>query len=149
MSTTIHSSVFKTPLTLTPYLDAVELVIGGSGASYNRSDFIAAVEKGLNGIFISKNDLPKAFIDIDGYISAKSPEIALESRLPTVNTKNLRKRAYALLAIAEYADTHPPVDEQQVEALAGLIQRLDPSGALKTVELARDLLATGKVTVSD
>lgn len=63
--------------------------------------------------------------------------------------KSSRASALAHLALAEYLDAHPPVDEAKVEALAGLVRDGGP-GVLTGItaeHLARRLLATGRIEV--
>ena len=54
------------------------------------------------------------------------------------------------LAIAEYLDAHPPIDQAQVNTLATLLRDTGarPSGA-DAIPIARRLIATGRVTVTD
>lgn len=118
-------------------------------AEMTKADFIAAVETELNGIFIPRDELTEVTVK-GGYLWASPATGIAEQRTLDVNTGNLRKRAYALLAIAEYADANPPVDQKQVDALTRL---LDEASAVvewstKTADIARALAATGKVTVT-
>ena len=127
----------------------------------HRADFLAAVETECgvrvvpaDAIVIDRAEVPP--VTPSGgcsgagtqYLSAAGHEI--ES---TADAALVRVHALALLALAEYLDAHPPtppVDEADVEALAGLI--LDPAKPYEYVVdpaiLARSLLATGRVSVT-
>lgn len=85
-----------------------------------RVDFLDEVASKLGVIVIDKADLPKVLIDSTGMLQAPTAR-GYESNRPDVNTENLRKRAYALLAIAEYADAHPPVTEVPVDPLVPML----------------------------
>ena len=80
-------------------------------ADMSRADFIAAVESELDGIFISRADLPRVRVGIVG-------EAISSNGWTRSGAAEARRDALHLLAIAEYLDTHPPIDEAQVEALA-------------------------------
>ena len=129
-------------------------------AVVSRADFLAAVEAELgvrivpaDAIVIDRADLPKLLVDTSHRVTTGS-----------TMTQSAEKawwfvREYA--ALAEYLDAHPPVDEEQVKALAGLLWEYaqNPSGPgdsfnetnegerNRFCNRARRLLATGKVTV--
>lgn len=102
-------------------------------------DFIAAVETELNGIFISRDELPEVEDGSTGRIIAGVIEISRTSDPAALRAEGLR-----YLAAAGYVEAHPPVDPQ-VEALEALIGEVSGS---RGPTLARLLIATGKVTVS-
>lgn len=131
------------------------VVFGGSEGgvrtlnTMEQPDFLAAVENELDVLVIDKADLPEVLAE-DGSFAAYAPGIA-EIKSVNVNTTNLRNRAYALLAIAEYADANPTVDQKQVEALTDALDEAFAATewSKNNADLARALVATGRVTVSD
>lgn len=65
----------------------------------------------------------------------------------------LRRRAAAFLAMAEWSDEHPPVDEREVEALTKILANVGDGGIFEELDrtaskaVAQALLATGRVHV--
>lgn len=111
----------------------------------NQPDFIAAIEKELNVIVIDKADLP---IVTDRGVHGNL-FVADVPWAASLSVKALRQEAYDRLALAEYLEAHPSVDEQQVEALVTLLNETSDGHAQSAPNIARRLIATGKVTVSD
>jgi len=113
-------------------------LLGTSGDRHDIADLILR-----DFIVIPRADLPK--VKTDGGVFADS--IGWQKRDITDDLPQ-RARLYAMqyLAIAEYLDAHPPVDEAQVDALAALINE---PGDETTADLARRLIASGRVTVKE
>ena len=121
-----------------------------SGCEPTRADFLAAVAAECDVIVIDRAELPERVSpSMDGkHLWADAWSV------PATNTPDIpRRAARAYLALAEYLDAHPPVDEAQVEALAAVMRE-----ALNTPEdgtfrpyvaedAARRLLATGRIEV--
>lgn len=127
--------------------DTVSLSAEGSGstitADMNKAEFISAVETELNGIFIPRDELPEVSIDRDGYWHSifKTP---LEQ---DENARSFYEDALEALAKSEYLKKNPPVNQKQVDALAAILDEEIVSH--ETIQdIARRLIATGKVTVS-
>lgn len=108
-----------------------------------------AVRTELNVFVIDRADLP--VMDAEKATARLTTD---GGRPPTDPWSLDDARTFALqfLAAVEYLEAHPPVDEQQVEALAELLRTADvastAAGHVSTSRpIARALLATGKVTV--
>ena len=119
----------------------VYLLSTRSGCEPTRADFLAAVAAECDVIVIDRAG--------ETYTSAE----ATGPNSPNGRSSWHRARAESHLALAEYLDAHPPVDEAQVEALAAVMRE-----ALNTPEdgtfrpyvaedAARRLLATGRIEV--
>lgn len=106
--------------------------------SVETSDLLAAVRTEFGVLIIDKADLPK----VDEHFSYL---VAGVTEAPKgLASADLREKGLAFLAFAEHLEAHPPVDEQQVEALVSLLNQVTGDGASS---VARALLATGKVAV--
>lgn len=136
-------------------LDEVHVMIVdspvGNALNVTRTDLLAAISSELGVVIIDKADLPEARPNprSTGVVGARGFDRALNA-----DTDEIRADAYALLAIADYIEAGPPVDEAQVSALAEIVRAATdtPLGAyigadLTSTELARRLIATGKVEV--
>lgn len=113
-------------------------------------DFIKAVETELNGVFIFRDSYPeitesRGNIVIDGN---SSWPVGLAHK----NLEGIRSDALANLALAEYLEANPEVDQKQVDTLTDLIRTSTGtrSGSLAddgAAAVARELIASGKITV--
>jgi len=119
---------------------------GRASARVPRADFLAAVETECgvrmvpaDAIVIDRAELPGVDLTSDGQPWAYGQT--------TQSAEKGRAVALAFLALAEYRDANPPVDEADVEALAGLLSHVLPSLASFDA-YARRLLATGRVSVT-
>lgn len=127
------------------------------GLNIDRDAFLDAVRSELGVLIINKADLPEVtdravlgnlFIGGTPWPAGASPQV-------------LRQAAYDRLALAEYLEAHPQVDEQQVEALAPLLwehtqtasgpgdswDEITDAERNRFKNRAGRLIATGKVTV--
>ncbi|WP_152203602.1 hypothetical protein [Georgenia thermotolerans] len=121
----------------------------------DRDELLAAVAAELGVIIINRADLPEVVINGDEVKASSGPGYVATS-VGWETAEKLRGVAYGWLAIAEYLDAHPPVDEAQVDALAELLVAHSAemvSAAFTNDTSARDaarrLLATGRVTVRE
>lgn len=120
-------------------------------ADLDRDVFLDAVRK-LGVIVIEESDLPGVKVEereiIAQFMTGGTPQV--ERRFIDVNTANLRARANALLALANYADSQPPLDEEKVKTLANLLD-LAAAGTVthsQSTDVARNLLLTRRVEVT-
>jgi hypothetical protein len=136
-------------------------------ASFSRAAFIAAVETECgvrcvpaDAIVIERAELPVVATDVPGfgphYALVKDGPIHESSftyaypAAPSSSAAWHRRTAEAHLALAEYLAAHPPVppvSDEDVETLAGLLGQVNP-GSVTTARTARRLLATGRVSVT-
>lgn len=109
----------------------------------DRAEFLAAVATELNVLVIPRTDLPKVK-RLYGVTYAVGGD---ESTHSAATAEYARERAIGYLAVAEYLDAHPPIDQAQVAALATLLRDTGarPNGA-DTIPIARRLVQAG-VTV--
>lgn len=131
-------------------------------AEVKKTDFIAAVETELNGIFVSRDELPEV---ISGKYDSELAVLDSNGEKSTMAVKvdtpeSLREIGLAFLAMASYREKNPPfaVDEGQVEALAREIEKValldgkfvgdDQNDCKVATDMARRILAIGKITVS-
>ena len=138
MSTTIKSAGPETPLTIrdsTGVGVCIDIGDGWKGGYFTRADFLAAVETECNvrivpadSIVIERGELP----ELDEGCLARS-----------IAPQNHRSIARHHLALAEYIDAHPPVDEAQVEALANVIDASDITEFETCTDYARRLYLAG------
>lgn len=114
------------------------------------SDFVKAVETELNGVFIFRDSYPE-ITEADGHIVING-----NSSWPVgtahKNLEGIRSDAVANLALAEYLEANPEVDQKQVDTLTELIRESTgtSSGSLAddgAAAVARELIASGKITV--
>lgn len=80
----------------------------------SKDDVVAAVEKELDATVILHSDLPDLHPE-----AAKA--ILLNEHGFSGTADDARQHAYTLLAVANYIEKNPPVDEAQVEALTRLV----------------------------
>jgi len=110
------------------------------------ADFIAAVEAECDGIFIPRAELPEVIVDrewieVDGQTFAATIQQGM-------NPDGIRAAYLRNLAAFEYLKAHPPVDEEQVEALAtSFAEVAESDGGCKdgwnATIIARRLIAAG------
>lgn len=146
MSTEIRGSLTPTRrLRIDPSAGAllhtsVYVDVQGEGVHVSRADFLTAVAAECDVLVIDKATLPE--VDAREWLSAG--EAALDPGEARLGSEYPRTRALAYLALAEYIDAHPPVDETQVEALAGLLDaELVYTADRDTRDRARRLYAAG------
>lgn len=125
--------------------DRVHFAITTSGPcvqiNVDREALLDAVRSELGVLIIDKADLPEVTITGGG-------NLTVDGEIYVAHDADFhRQAARASLALAEYLEAHPPVDEQQVEALAGLIETQKVGVTETAKDVARRLLSTGKVTV--
>lgn len=106
----------------------------------DRAEFLAAVSAELGVLIINRDDLPKVKEDGNRY------EVDGETFWGGVpdywkGTRADLARAFALrdLALAEYLAANPPVDEDQVNALADLIIEADGTSSVTQKLAIRDV----------
>lgn len=107
----------------------------------DRSDFLDAVRSELGVLIIDKADLPEVE-ERSHYLFAGTTEV-----MGDLSPALLREKGLSYLALAEHVEAHPPVDEQQVEALVTLLGEHDVYRSQDASIIARTLIRTGKVTV--
>lgn len=132
-------------------------------ANVPRAEFLAAVAVECGVVIIDRTDLPvvKA-TEFEAKVEVAEGHQGDWKVTPgETPAAAVRKDAVALLALAEYLDANPPVDEAQVEALAALLWEYaqNPSGPGDTFEETTDaernrcrnragrLLSTGRIEV--
>lgn len=120
-------------------------------ADLDRDMFLDAVRK-LGVIVIEESELPEVVRE-DGLVvvhftSAEGAEL-IEQRYADVNTENLRRRARAMLALAEFVDANPPMDKAKVRTLSALVFGATGEPSAVCDAIARDLLNSGKVEVTE
>lgn len=117
--------------------------------SVPRADFLAAVAAECDAIVIPRETLPEVIPVRGRSFSVDDPSCATTHSAATA--EYARERGIGYLAIAEYLDAHPPVDEAKVEALADLLIETFPGEIVnprdRVVDRARRLLATGRIEV--
>jgi len=129
----------------------------GAGRTVTIPDFLAAVEAECgvrivpaDAIVIDRAECP-VMTSADGAAALLRAHRGIYRPHTTEEMQATRDYALALLSAVDYLDAHPPtppVDEADVEALAGLI-RHDPQWFLRRDQgVARRLLATGRVSVT-
>jgi hypothetical protein len=157
MSTEIKSCTVGTPLTLNREPNTIGIMIAGSGrdprsGSFDVDEFLAAVDAECDAVIIRRRALPavtperrgySGYVGVDGYGSG-NPEQDPIALLGSPEDHLLIARRH--IAIAGYMQSRRNVDEAQVEALKLVIWGLPIS--LDAGELARTLIATGKVQVT-
>lgn len=171
MSTEIRSVMGRVRLTRDGASIGVETTeVGGDVygvmRAVTRADFLAAVATECNAIVIDRADLPEieydpnpGFTPVNRAIwpdGTTSGTAAVDIGGGPWTAAGCRKTAQHMLALAEYLDAHPQVDEAQVEALAQMMRDLALDGAqpndgtradVTAADLARRLLATGRIEV--
>lgn len=95
-------------------------------------------------LVIPRTDLPLVTVHGHGRITADG----LGGEVSGVETAS--RNALAWLALAEYLDAHPPIDQAQVNALAAALKDHPMFGLGRPDAdlIARDLIATGRVTIT-
>ena len=157
MTTTIPSIAGCTPATIEPSgfrSGGLFVKVGTQFCHIPREDLAAE----LGVLTIDKADLPE--VEQSGVLDVQFKIDGVEFQ-DTTDPKIHREAALRHLALAEYLEAHPPVDEQQVEALAMILwtSAQTASGPGDDWDEATDadrnrfrnkagrVLATGKVTV--
>jgi len=124
-----------------------------------RADFLAAVATECNvrivpadAIVIERGELPEVVKHGVKEIAAGGIYRTIDKELSTYTARYAREVGLNLLALADYLDAHPPVDEAQVKALARLIaDHVDPASLVgsgervstTSADLARSLVLAG------
>lgn len=125
-------------------------------ADLDREVFLDAVRK-LGVIVIEESELPEVVREegligsqlvVARFTSAEGTQL-IEQRYADVNTENLRRRARAMLALAEFVDANPPVDKAKVRTLSALVFGATGEPSEVCDAIARDLLNSGKVEVTE
>lgn len=151
MTTTIPSTLTRRNVSLTHGDDGKVAVRISSQrheesmvVNVKTSDLLDAVRSELGVLIIDKADLPEVTAEGSRFrVGDTSWPDALARR--TVSA--IRRDALENLALAEYLEAHPPVDEQQVEALVTLLGEFDVYRSQNASIIARTLIRTGKVRV--
>ena len=148
-------------LTIYGYSGDIEIQArdGGRFASglVDRAEFFAAVAAECNvrivpadAIVIERGELPEVTVDGNSSLLGTGRglgNIPGEHRVSvstsTATAAGVRREGLAYLALAEYLDANPPVDEAQVIALAHLLVAFDPIEELATTTIARRLYLAG------
>ena len=148
--TTIENSHGGALLSIDAKGALVEIWARGCMCTCSRAKFLAAVATELNVLIIPRTDLPEVD-EGDAYyaVSDRGDDIAKPFNKVLTGAQH-RRLALEHLALAEYLDAHPPIDQAQVNTLATLLRDTGarPSGA-DAIPIARRLIATGRVTVTD
>lgn len=118
--------------------------VGSNYVHLNRDDFIDYLAKNMNLTIIRNEEFPEVKLKNDWIVSNG----AHYETLGSVNGPDeIRREAIEMLAIAEFLETKPPVDEEQVAAIAVALAdaRLDTDGRNETwfMEEARRLYLAG------
>lgn len=116
-----------------------------SGVWINRADFLKAVADELDVIVVERSELPEVTRDGDEWLAshAKATGTWMDDKIATADA--LRGRAAECLALAEYLDANPPVDEAQVEAWTRILTDVEmdhPDGPTPST-IARRLVEKG------
>lgn len=115
-----------------------------AGINVPRANFLAAVSSELGVVIIDQADMP--IVTERGVPDAVFVGDTPWHRGTGWDVAAIRKSALDRLALADYLERNPPVDEAQVSALAALMR--DAENVRNDVEKqARRLIATGKVEV--
>ena len=133
----------------------------GPDVNVSRAEFLAAVEAECgvrlvpaDSIVIDRADVPEVYVNPTFIVEEPRPDDRpyASIALPTESSaEDFRRLGIGFIALAEYLDAHPPtppVDEADVEALAGDMLSAYNAGADLWHGVARCLLATGKITVT-
>lgn len=111
-----------------------------SGYFIPRADFLAAVAKECAVIVVDRAEWPEVTGDcVNGY---KVRRLRVSGQAYR-NGDDARENARNILALAEYLDAHPPVDEAQVEALTADICAIEANGQQFASTIARRLVEQG------
>ena len=129
MSTTIKSAGPETPLTIrdsTGVGVCIDIGDGWKGGYFTRADFLAAVETECNvrivpadSIVIERGELPEIEVTEGHY---RLPGTSWPKSLAHKSAAAIRSDAMDGLALAEYLDANPPVDEAQVAEILSIVQ---------------------------
>lgn len=125
-------------------------VYEADGSNYvhlNRDDFIDYLAENMNLTIIRNEELPPVERLGRGVIAVGEDDCTWHLG-EGITAEVCRASARRSLAIAEYLENNPPVDEAQVEALASLISRVDDTfdvdlSQVSAKDLARRLVAAG------
>lgn len=133
---------------LTQETNCVYIALAGEDGNWRglatpTDDLMAAVAAECDVIVIPRTDLPevKRASRGDRSFSVGDPNGATTHSAATA--EYARERGMGYLAIAEYLDAHPPVDEAQVERIAGLINGVEIDNHDEARRFARRLYANG------
>ena len=157
MSTTIKSAGPETPLTIrdsTGVGVCIDIGDGWEGGYFPRADFLAAVATECNvrivpadAIVIERGELPE--VEYVGTADGLGGRMARFSAggftgYADDRTDGHRAVARAHLALAEYIDANPPVDEVMVDTLAAALMSVSPASSSDfTSKAARRLYLAG------
>lgn len=121
-------------------------------ATMDRAELLAAISSELGVVIIDQADMP--IVTERGVPDAVFVGDTPWHRGTGWDVAAIRKSALDRLALADYLERNPPVDEAQVKALAEIVRAATDTpadayiGADLTAEgIARRLVATGKVEV--
>lgn len=96
----------------------------------NRAEFLAAVASELNvrivpadAIVVERSELPG--VDADGYADGIGWGAKDRTKYPSDYAAKARRSGLAFLAVAEYLDANPPVDDAQVAVVMDTIRAAD------------------------
>lgn len=165
MSTSIQGHEPSFSLRIEPsIIDGADLFVGAFGSEgvvavhVTRADFIAAVETELGVIVIDRAELPFVEPEVEGFSGYVGLDgegsVATDPTPLLASAAQHREQALRHLALADYLEANPPVDEAKVRALAADVKRIandlmdEAEGPLPLTELARRLLATGRIEVT-
>lgn len=126
--------------------------VRSAGINVPRADLLAAISSELGVVIIDQADMP--IVTERGVPDAVFVGDTPWHRGTGWDVAAIRKSALDRLALADYLERNPPVDEAQVSALADIVRTATDTplnayiGADLTAEgIARSLIATGKVEV--
>lgn len=123
-------------------------------SAIKRADFLKAVVDELDVIVIERSELPE--VTRDGDTIKVTGDCSWPASLAREHREAIEKGILANIALVEYLDANPPTDPK-VEALATIIERHARAGmfsgqeqqdAFAALELARQVIATGRVEVT-
>jgi len=159
MSTTVKSLSSSKTIDITPHDNGTTMWIDTTDpetalvicVGVDRADFLAAVAKECgvvivpaDAIVIERGELPDVTPGGDGLLILDGGMVKPIRRL---RADQHRRLALEHLSAAAHLDAHPPVDEAQVSALTGAIDRLttgvDYFDAGNAADLARALVLAG------
>jgi hypothetical protein len=98
-----------------------------------RADLLAAVSALCDVIVVDRAELPEVAVVTPGEVGIKGHGIY--TLLPGDTAEFYRKNARRHLALAEYLDAHPPVDEARVEAAYDVISVALRDAGLKMADV--------------